>query len=222
MLVQDFHPIHSLELSIQSFKTLSINPTRILTRRSIVADRSCKASVSGHKEQNDDFGSPTLCLCIALLTMMVVDLDGIPGVGEFDKVAIISNNRWEWAAIATAAFSMNATIVPMYEAQLPADWTYILNDSRSCAVVCASQQIYERLHREVLPSTPAVHAVLCLDAAPGEPHAFSTAMTTAGDGDFEGKLIMPPSPLDLADLIYTSGTTGRPKGKYFLLNSDDG
>ncbi len=136
-----------------------------------------------------------------------------PGVGEYDKVAIISNNRWEWAAVATAAFSMNATIVPMYEAQLSSDWAYILNDSRSCAVMCATQAIYDRLHKQVLSSTPSVHAVLCLDAAKGEPHAFSTAMAAVGEGDLEGKLIMPPTPEDLADLIYTSGTTGRPKGK---------
>jgi hypothetical protein len=41
------------------------------------------------------------------------------GVGPYDKVAIISNNRFEWAVIASAAYSLNATIVPMYEAQLP-------------------------------------------------------------------------------------------------------
>jgi len=134
------------------------------------------------------------------------------GVGEFDKVAIISNNRWEWATIATAAFSINATIVPMYEAQLSSDWAYILNDSRSCAVVCASQNIFDRLQKEVLPSTPSVHAVLCLDAPKGKPYAFSTAMSAVGDGDLAEKLIRAPTPEDLADLIYTSGTTGKPKG----------
>jgi long-chain acyl-CoA synthetase len=135
------------------------------------------------------------------------------GVGEYDKVAIIANNRWEWATIATAAFSMKAAIIPMYEAQLPKDWTYILNDSGSCALFCATQDIYDRVQREVLPSTPAVHAILCLDAAEGEPHAFATAMSAVGEGDQERMLIRPPTPEDLADLIYTSGTTGQPKGR---------
>lgn len=141
-----------------------------------------------------------------------------PGVGEYDKVAIISNNRWEWATIATAAFSMNASIVPMYEAQLATDWTYILNDSRSCAVICATQDIFDRVQREVLPSTPSVHAALCLDAPEGESHAFATAMSAVGDGDQAGRLITPPTPEDLADLIYTSGTTGMPKGRQTLLS----
>ena len=100
----------------------------------------------------------------------------------------------------------------MYEAQLPTDWTYILNDSGCCALFCATQDIYNRVQTEVLPSTPAVHAILCLDAAHGEPHAFATAMSMVGDGDQEGTLITPPTPEDLADLIYTSGTTGQPKG----------
>jgi long-chain acyl-CoA synthetase len=126
-------------------------------------------------------------------------------------VAIISNNRWEWAAIAAAAYSLNASLVPMYEAQLPSDWTYILNDSGSCVVFCATQDIFDRVQKEVLPSTPSVKASICLDAPEGDAYAFATLMA-ASTGDTEGSLILPPSEEDLANLIYTSGTTGRPKG----------
>jgi long-chain acyl-CoA synthetase len=133
------------------------------------------------------------------------------GVGQFDKIAIIANNRWEWATLAAAAYSMNASLVPMYEAQLPSDWTYILNDSGSCAVFCATQEIFDQVQKEVLPSTPTVKVSLCLDAPEGEPHSFKTAMA-ASAGDAEGSLILAPTPEDLANLIYTSGTTGKPKG----------
>ena len=58
-----------------------------------------------------------------LLCRILIQLNTIviAGVVEFSKIGIISNNRWEWAAIASAAYSLNATIVPMYEAQLAAD-----------------------------------------------------------------------------------------------------
>lgn len=138
-------------------------------------------------------------------------IDAIAGVGEFDKVAIIANNRWEWVTIAAACYSLNASMVPMYEAQLANDWKYILNDSQSSVLFCATQDIYNRVHQEVLPSTPSVQAVLCLDAEEGEPHAFATAMSNTM-GDTEGRLILPPTQEDLANLIYTSGTTGKPKG----------
>jgi long-chain acyl-CoA synthetase len=99
----------------------------------------------------------------------------------------------------------------MYEAQLPSDWTYILNDSGSVAVFAATQDIYDKLQKEVLPSTPLVKASLCLDAPLGEPHAFQTAMA-AVETDTVGSLIVAPDAEDLANLIYTSGTTGKPKG----------
>lgn len=133
------------------------------------------------------------------------------GVGEYSKVAIISNNRWEWATIAAATYSLNATLVPMYEAQLPSDWTYILNDSGAHAVFCATQEIFDKVQKEVLPSTPTVKASLCLDAPLGESHSFEGALAES-EIDDNGSLIFAPTQEDLAGLIYTSGTTGKPKG----------
>jgi len=111
--------------------------------------------------------------------------------------------------VASAAYSLNATIVPMYEAQLPDDWTYILNDSGCTTLFCATEAIYKQVQKEVLPATPSVQATLCFDGALGQPHAFSTAMEKAGTA-VTG--VMEPIIDDLADLIYTSGTTGKPKG----------
>lgn len=134
------------------------------------------------------------------------------GVGPGDKIALIANNRWEWAAIACAAYSLTAGIVPMYEAQLPSDWSYIINDSEAKIVFCASQEIYDSVVKDVAPSAPTLQTTMCLDAPEGEPHAFATAMAAVAAGDTEGNLILEPTVDDLASLIYTSGTTGKPKG----------
>src|SRR5437868_289797 len=40
------------------------------------------------------------------------------GIGPGDRVAVISNNRLEWAVGAHAVYSLGASYVPMYEAQL--------------------------------------------------------------------------------------------------------
>ena len=133
------------------------------------------------------------------------------GVGPNDKVGIISNNRWEWATIAAASYSLNANLVPMYEAQLPADWTYILNDSGAKVLFCANDDIYDRVQAQVVPNVPALQETFSLDASEGEPHAFATAMSKV-EADTEGNLIIKPTTEDLANLIYTSGTTGKPKG----------
>jgi long-chain acyl-CoA synthetase len=118
---------------------------------------------------------------------------------------------------------MNATIVPMYEAQLPADWTYILNDSESSVVFCATEDIFDRVQKEVLPSTPFVNAALCLDAPAGVPYAFATAMAEAKESmsqDEYAPKVIAPTPDDLANLIYTSGTTGKPKVRVADYESD--
>jgi long-chain acyl-CoA synthetase len=133
------------------------------------------------------------------------------GVKDGSKVAIISNNRWEWAVVTAAAYSLKATAVPMYEAQLASDWTYILNDSEAMTLFTANDAILATVRREVLPNVPGLKAVFSLDAVEGQAHAFATAMA-AQEPDVAGRLIQAPSPDDLANLIYTSGTTGKPKG----------
>ena len=134
------------------------------------------------------------------------------GVKEFSKVGIISNNRWEWAVIASATYSLNATLVPMYEAQLSKDWTYITNDAECEVLVCATQDVYDRTVLEVLPQTPSVKATICLDAPEGEPFAFATHMAFAAKQIPSENDVIKPTADDLANLIYTSGTTGKPKG----------
>src|SRR5579863_3093666 len=50
------------------------------------------------------------------------------GVGKGDRVALISNNRVEWAVCAYATYTLGGAVVPMYEAQLAKDWEFIAND----------------------------------------------------------------------------------------------
>ncbi len=113
--------------------------------------------------------------------------------------------------IAAATYSLNATFCPMYESQLPKDWTHILNDSESTTLFCATEDIYLKVMKEVMPNTPLLREVLCLDAAMAmhEPNSFRGAMSRMKGINVS---TIEPTPDDLANLIYTSGTTGLPKG----------
>jgi len=132
------------------------------------------------------------------------------GVTEFSKVGIISNNCWEWATIAAATYSLNSTLVPMYEAQIPSDWTYITNDSNCAVLFCATQEIYDCVLAAVVPEVPSLKAIVCLEDS-DKPYAFKTLME-ASKRSYENTNIIAPTRDDLANLIYTSGTTGKPKG----------
>ena len=47
------------------------------------------------------------------------------GVGRGDVVAIIADNRVEWAVACYATYGLGAAYVPMYQAQLEKEWHFI-------------------------------------------------------------------------------------------------
>ena len=118
--------------------------------------------------------------------------------------------------MAAASYSLNATMVPMYEAQRPSDWEYILNDSRCATVFCATASIFDKVQKQVLPNTPSVQACLSFDPEADfggdDSMLFSTAIEKASSAGSSPSSVIPPTADDLANLIYTSGTTGKPKG----------
>jgi long-chain acyl-CoA synthetase len=122
------------------------------------------------------------------------------GIGRGDMVAIIAGNRPEWLEIAHAAHRLGATVVPMYEAQLEKDWSYILRDSGAKVCFCAAAAL-AKVRAFALPS---LAHVLPLEA-PSEDEASASGAHEEAGADAS-------SPDDLAVVIYTSGTTGNPKG----------
>jgi len=131
------------------------------------------------------------------------------GVGPGDRVAVIADNRPEWAIAAYAVYGLGAQYVPMYEAQLPKEWEYILKDSGTKLVFGANDKIVDKLK----PMLAAAGGVATLE------HVINFAGT--GAGTFEGLLAagrekpspsLQPKPEDVCGFIYTSGTTGNPKG----------
>lgn len=129
------------------------------------------------------------------------------GVKKNDKVAVISNNRLEWAIAMYGAMSLGAQWVPMYEAQLEKDWKFILNDCEADLLLVANEALQQRV-QEYVGNVGKIRAVISFDGL--SPSCFKPLMTAAASE--------PPSepvPLvgsDLLTFIYTSGTTGNPKG----------
>ncbi|MGK3992236.1 AMP-dependent synthetase/ligase [Sorangium sp. So ce1024] len=137
------------------------------------------------------------------------------GIQRGDRVAIISNNRVEWAVAAYACFSMGVAVVPMYEAQLPSEWAFIINDCEAVAALVATPQIYDKC-RDLPEKAPSLKHIVCLfeppgaDGAPGAQTTSYAALLAAGEKSPAPAI--EPTAADMACLIYTSGTTGNPKG----------
>jgi len=137
------------------------------------------------------------------------------GVGKGDKVAIIANNRVEWAVAAYATYGRAAAYVPMYEQQPEKDWEYMVKDSETKVLVVATTAIYKKI-KHFLGSIPTLEHMVVLEDGfvPGEGEkALSYAdLLVRGDKAPDGDAYILPSKTDIAGFIYTSGTTGTPKG----------
>ena len=131
------------------------------------------------------------------------------GITAGDRVAIISDNRVEWAAGAYATYGLQAAWVPMYEAQQPKEWKYILGDSGAKVVIVAGDNIREKVDL-IRPDLPAVEQIVVIgDQAGGDAITWDELVARGAANPVEP--VDPPGS-DLAGLIYTSGTTGNPKG----------
>lgn len=131
------------------------------------------------------------------------------GVGPGDKVAIIANNRPEWAALAYATYGLGAAFVPMYEAMLPKDWEFIVKDCDAKVLVAATDTIVGQT-KALLDSSKTLKHLISLDSATSASdriHTYAKLLEATGK---VGMLDVKKD--DLAGLIYTSGTTGNPKG----------
>ena len=131
------------------------------------------------------------------------------GVGPGDRVAMIANNRPEWAMAAYATYGRRAAFVPMYESQHVDEWQYILDDCGAKVVICANEKIRDAI-LTVKSKLPALAHVIVVDGAARDGSITWDELRAKG----KGKKVPndKPEPGDLAGLIYTSGTTGKPKG----------
>ncbi len=130
------------------------------------------------------------------------------GVGPGHKVAIIADNRVEWAVACYATYGLGAAFVPMYQAQLAKEWHFIIEDCAATIAIGANDAITDQL-RQMRGDIPSLEHVIGLELPASDDHSYA-ALLEAG----RKRPVPPGSPAagDVAGLIYTSGTTGLPKG----------
>jgi long-chain acyl-CoA synthetase len=140
------------------------------------------------------------------------------GVRRGDRVAILSENRPEWAIADYACLSVGLTDVPIYPT-LPADQVaYMLRDSGAVAVFVSNKMQADKI-REVRSQLPALKTVIGFDDISGLTNMSMAELEKRGSkGETRESIAtyredaLTVKPGDLATIIYTSGTTGEPKG----------
>src|SRR5271169_1550300 len=135
------------------------------------------------------------------------------GIGKGDRVAILSENRPEWAVADFASLLLGAVDVPIYPTLTDEQTLAILQDSGArIAFVSTVEQLEKVL---AIKGRTALEKVVVMDHV-GMPegipmHRMMVNPDTGRDSEMDerGKSIRPD---DLATIVYTSGTTGTPKG----------
>jgi long-chain acyl-CoA synthetase len=145
------------------------------------------------------------------------------GVKPGDRVAILSENRYEWAVMDMALQIVAGINVSLY-ATLPSNQcSYIINDSGS-KIFFVSTGIQLKKAVEIFDECKQLDTVIAFDA-PQNMKLMEHEYVFKFEGVLaEGKKVLDKhmkeikkrskalKPEDISTLIYTSGTTGQPKG----------
>jgi long-chain acyl-CoA synthetase len=141
------------------------------------------------------------------------------GLARGDRVAIISENRPEWAIADFGCLTAGLTDVPVYPT-LPAEQAqYVIADSGARVVFASTAEQVAKI-AAVRAQLPAVTRVVTFAAerVPGADMTLAELERTGAAAETPERLARyraesrAAKPDDLATLIYTSGTTGAPKG----------
>ncbi|MGH9364804.1 MAG: AMP-dependent synthetase/ligase [Thermoanaerobaculia bacterium] len=157
-----------------------------------------------------DFGFTVKALSLGLNAL---------GLQPGERVAILSENRPEWAMGDYAILCAGAWSVPIYPTLPAGQIAPLLNDSGARGIFVSTLDQLGKI-RTIKTQCPALdHVILIEGSAPPEP-GYTTFSAVVDRG--RPTLAMSPGvfeqrarrvqPSDVATIIYTSGTTGEPKG----------
>lgn len=140
------------------------------------------------------------------------------GVTYGERVALLSENRPEWAFVDLADLTIGAINCPMYSTLPPPQVEYIVNDCGARVVVVSEKKQLAKI-TEIRANLPKVEHVIVMDPPAELPEGVLSLADVMARGaavaDGAKKLEERTNgvkPEDLASIIYTSGTTGPPKG----------
>ena len=147
------------------------------------------------------------------LSLGLLELGIVPG----DRVAILSENRPEWAIADYACLAACCTDVPIYPTLPARQVEHNLADSGSVAVFVSNQHQLEKV-LAVRSRLPALRHIIAFEQDAVRPGVLSldqvcalgrSARLARRDWRTDALRVRPD---DLATIIYTSGTTGEMKG----------
>src|SRR5205085_1391311 len=136
------------------------------------------------------------------------------GISKGDRVALISENRFEWAVTDWACLLIGAADVPIYPTLTAEQSAFALKNSGARAIVVSTRKQLDKV-LSIQPATNLEYIVVMDDVDHRQAVRMSAIIDAqehiARDAQFDAAA-RSMGPDDLATSIYTSGTTGVSKG----------
>ncbi|MCH8289031.1 MAG: long-chain fatty acid--CoA ligase [Candidatus Marinimicrobia bacterium] len=149
------------------------------------------------------------------------------GIEKGDKVAILSENRPEWAACDFGIQSAGAIVVPVYPTLIGKQIEYILRNSDSKMLIASnSEQVGKIL--PLLGNLPELTLVVVMDSSNGNGNGETVSLEglmedgknyAKNNENWYDESVDKVKKMDIMTIIYTSGTTGEPKGVLLTHNN---
>jgi long-chain acyl-CoA synthetase len=141
------------------------------------------------------------------------------GVNPGDRVAILSENRYEWLIADQAILSTGAADVPLHAPLAPRQVEYQVGHSQSRGIIVSGQQQADKVFH-VLEALPNLEFLVSFDPVVSPTDkirvlTWSGLMQRGSRANKQDEILRRESKVtgnDLTTIIYTSGTTGNPKG----------
>ncbi len=139
------------------------------------------------------------------------------GIKRGDRVAILSENRPEWAFADLGILSLGAASVPIYATSSAKECGYILEHSEVTTLFLSNADQLQKV--KPLLEQGKLKRLICFDCGTNSGSLLSFAdflergrRSLFNNGNLYDQLASGVRREDVATLIYTSGTTGPPKG----------
>ena len=135
------------------------------------------------------------------------------GVQKGDRIAILSENRPEWAISDFGILKAGAVNVPMFSTLTAAQVRYILNDS-GARIICVSTTKQLEKVIAISEDVSSLEQIIIYDELEDEtPNGVYEFAEVCSQGMETDVILDDVTDEDeIATIIYTSGTTGNPKG----------
>ncbi len=139
------------------------------------------------------------------------------GVEPASRVALLSENRLEWALADLASLTAGAIVVPVYPSLMAHQIEYILRNCEPTAIFCSTAEQADKIVAiaENVPSLRSIITFDRVDKADVLPLAKVRELGQVQHRNHPEDAERRRSAVeegDVATIIYTSGTTGNPKG----------